>query len=103
VLILDTDLISTVVYARHYYENVPHWLEVAARERLADLYLLLDIDVDWVADGVRDQPQARAGIHKRFQEQLRDFGARVVEIRGLGPARLEAALRTIEGHLATRT
>src|SRR6476661_6854242 len=28
-LILDTDLVSTVVYARHYYGAVPRWVERA--------------------------------------------------------------------------
>ncbi|HKO57061.1 MAG TPA: ATP-binding protein, partial [Thermoanaerobaculia bacterium] len=34
-LILDTDLISTVVYSRHYYGTVPPWIARAAAARLA--------------------------------------------------------------------
>ena len=30
-LVLDTDLVSTVVYARHYYGSCPAWIEEAAR------------------------------------------------------------------------
>ncbi|MEO7712026.1 MAG: ATP-binding protein, partial [Gemmatimonadaceae bacterium] len=41
-LFLDTDLISTVIYARHYYGAVPRWIEREARMRLAHLYLLCD-------------------------------------------------------------
>jgi cytidylate kinase len=36
----DTDLLSTVVYSRHYYGRCPEWVERAARDRRADLYLL---------------------------------------------------------------
>ncbi|HEX9986321.1 MAG TPA: ATP-binding protein, partial [Thermoanaerobaculia bacterium] len=56
IVILDTDLISTVVYARHYYERCPRWIEDAARARRADVYLLLDTDVPWQADAARDTP-----------------------------------------------
>ena len=41
VLILDTDLFSTVVYGEHYYGAIDPWIERVARERRADLYLLL--------------------------------------------------------------
>ena len=47
-LVLDTDLVSTTVYARHYYGSCPAWIEQAARDRRADLYLLCDIDVPWI-------------------------------------------------------
>jgi nicotinamide riboside kinase len=92
-LVLDTDLVSTVVYARHYYGSCPDWIVDAARQRLGSLYLLADIDVPWTADGIRDQPSARAEIHAAFQCQLIDFGARVVAIRGLGAARVTSAVR----------
>jgi NadR type nicotinamide-nucleotide adenylyltransferase len=53
-LMLDTDLISTVVYARHYYGSCPAWIEEEARKRRADLYLLLDTDIEWKPDLARD-------------------------------------------------
>lgn len=58
-LVLDTDLISTVVYARHYYGGSPGWVEDAARARRGDLYLLCAPDLPWTADGVRDRPANR--------------------------------------------
>src|SRR5207245_8375018 len=41
-LILDTDLLSTVVYSRHHFGACPAIVEGLARQRLAGLYLLLD-------------------------------------------------------------
>lgn len=79
----DTDLVSTVVYARHYYGACPAWIEEAARARLADLYLLLHPDVPWVPDGAqRDLPHAREEVHARFRQTLEDFGARFVDVKG---------------------
>ena len=34
-LVLDTDLLSTVVYARHYYGRSPRWVEREERARRA--------------------------------------------------------------------
>ena len=49
-LVLDTDLLSTTVYARHDYGSCPPWIEQAARDRRADLYLPCDVDAPWVSD-----------------------------------------------------
>jgi len=100
-LVFDTDLVSTVVYARHYYARCPEWIVSATRKRLANLYLLLDVDVAWTADAVRDQTQARSELHDRFREQLRIFGARLVEIQGTGAQRLESAVRATRRHLGS--
>lgn len=82
-LILDTDLVSTVVYARHYYGACPAWIEGEARARLADLYLLHHPDVPWVPDGpYRDRPRDRDQVHALFQEVLHALGARVVDLTG---------------------
>lgn len=91
-LFLDTDLVSTVVYARHYYGACPPWIVAAARMRLANDYLLCDIDVPWVGDAVRDRPLAREEVHGSFLLAFTDFGVRPCLVQGLGPARLEAAL-----------
>lgn len=103
-LVMDTDLVSTVVYSRFYYGTCPEWIVDAARRRLGHLYLLCDIDVPWVPDGVRDQPHARAQIHGRFREALREFGAQTVTVSGLGWDRLTSALEAVEaaGLLTTR-
>lgn len=86
-LVLDTDLLSTVIYARYYYGAVPPWIEDVERARRADLYLLCDVDVPWVADGVRDQPTERSAMFDRFRTALAERDARVVVVRGDWAAR----------------
>ena len=94
-LFLDTDLVSTVVYARHYYGSCPAWIEAEARARLADLYLLADVDLDWHPDGVRDRPQTREQLHAEFRAALQEFTARTCHVRGAGEHRLASALNCI--------
>ncbi len=97
-VVRDTDLYSTVVYSRHYYDACPGWIVEAAHARTGDLYLLLCPDVPWVADGLqRDRPdeEARAQIHGLFRETLAAEGACVVEISGSWPERHEQAVTAI--------
>jgi nicotinamide riboside kinase len=94
-MFLDTDLLSTVVYARHYYQTCPAWIEAEAKARLGELYLVADVDVPWASDSVRDQPQSRDALHLGFQTVLSEFNARKCLVRGLGEGRLAAAVRCI--------
>ena len=94
-LVLDTDLVSTVVYARHYYGACPPWVEAGARARLGDRYLLCGTDVPWIPDGVRDRGHAREALHALFQSTLAEFGASVCEVRGLGRTRVERAFECV--------
>jgi NadR type nicotinamide-nucleotide adenylyltransferase len=98
VLVLDTDLISTVVYARHYYGASPPWIEAAARTRRGDLYLLCAPDLPWTADGVRDRPAQREELFALFERALREFGCVSAGVSGTGEARERAAVEAVGAH-----
>ena len=98
-LLCDTDLFSSVVYNRHYYGACPAWIEQAASERRAGLYLLLDIDLPWQADGQRDRPHGRAALQGQFAEALQAAGCRVKIVRGTGDARQACAVALIDAWL----
>lgn len=99
-LIRDTDLVSTIVYARHYYESCPAWIEREARARRADLYLLGAPDLPWVPDGVRDRPTQREELFDAFARTLAELGARVTVLRGSGELRTQAAESAVRDLLA---
>ena len=92
ILVLDTDLVSTVTYARHYYGASSAWIESEARARKAALYLLCAPDIAWTPDGIRDRPEHRDEMFVLFECALAEFGADRVVIRGTGPGRLDAAI-----------
>lgn len=99
-LFCDTDLHSIKVYAEHYFGRCPEWIARAARERRYALHLLLDVDVPWTPDPLRDRPGFREGMLELFRRELRGAGRRVVEIRGEWAVRFEAAVAAIENQLA---
>ena len=96
VLLLDTDLVSTVVYARHYYGSCPEWIESEARRRKAHLYLLLDTDVPWKADPARDAGgEAREDLFDAFRAALDEFETRWQIVSGDWETRKREALRHV--------
>lgn len=98
-LLHDTDLVSTVAYSLHYHGHCLPEVEREASQRLADHYLLLDIDVPWVADGVRDRGHRREEVHAQFVETLTRLGAPFSVIRGSWEERFSRSRLIIEQHL----
>ncbi len=95
-LLHDTDLLSTVVYCRHYFGRCPQFIEDAAVERRPALYILQDIDVPWIADGVRDRGDRREEVQQLFVDTLTRLHADFVTIRGDWNSRAQAAIAVID-------
>jgi NadR type nicotinamide-nucleotide adenylyltransferase len=99
---LDTDLLSTMVYSRHYYGDCPRWIEETAVRRLGDLYLLHHVDVEWVADGrQREQPERRHELFERFRATLTGLGPPVADIAGPWDQRRRRAIQAVDALLGT--
>ncbi|HYC87844.1 MAG TPA: ATP-binding protein [Thermoanaerobaculia bacterium] len=96
-ILLDTDLISTVVYARYYYGSCPAWIEEEARRRKADLYLLLDTDIPWKPDPARDAGgEAREDLFDAFRAALDEFGTQWEIVSGDWETRWERVRTALE-------
>lgn len=92
-VVLDTDLVSTLVYARHYYGECPPWIEDEAKRRRADLYLLMDTDIPWQPDAARDSgDDSREDLFDAFRSALDELEARWVIVSGTGEERWLAIL-----------
>lgn len=96
----DTDLLSTAIYAQHYYGECPPWIDDAARRRVAELYLLLAPDVPWVHDPQRDRGHRREEMHELFRAKLEAVGANVVLVTGAWVARRKIAEEAVARLLA---
>jgi nicotinamide riboside kinase len=104
-VVRDTDLVSSVVYARHYVGACPAWVVEAARARRADLYLLCDADVPWTPEaGQRDpsgaDPHVRAHLRDAFAAAIAELDCRTVWVRGGWAERERAAVAAVRVLLA---
>lgn len=95
-VVQDTDLLSTVVYCDHYFGMCPPWIREAAASRKPDLYLLMDIDLPWIADGVRDRGHMREEMQRLFHDAVFATGVPVAVIRGQGDERFLRAVDAID-------
>lgn len=95
-LIQDTDLLSTVVYCKHYFGRCPEWIEETARARRPDLYVLCGTDVPWVADGVRDRGHMRDEMQELFAAAVAASQAASANISGSPAVRLARAIDIID-------
>jgi HTH-type transcriptional regulator, transcriptional repressor of NAD biosynthesis genes len=70
ILFCDTDAITTRIYSYHYLKAIPTVLEDLDVQMTYDKYFLFDIDVPWVADGLRDLGHEREKMHALFLNEL---------------------------------
>ncbi len=70
-----------------------------AQRRTYDLYLLLDVDVPWVADVTRYLPEDRSGFFNRCRAELEARGRRYVRITGSWEERFAQACAAVEAVL----
>jgi len=88
----DTDLLSTLVWARLLYPGEAwDWLLVRALEKPADLYLLAAADTPYVIDPVRGPAGTRERDYRAFEAALAELGRPVVRLAGPWEARDQLA------------
>ena len=85
----------TAVWAEMMHGRQDPWF--ARFKDYADLYLLLDIDLPWVDDGLRmyGDPEDRQRFFDLSRAELENRGVRWALISGDGDERFEAALAAI--------
>ncbi len=93
----DTNILSSIIYANHYFDHSIEWVNDEFLTRDYSLYLLCMPDIPWVADeGQRESPEARATLHRRFKQSLDSLQLPYVEISGDQAARFGTAIQAID-------
>jgi len=97
-LILDTHLLSNMLWSQLLFAACPPWIEQQLLSRDYHLHLLLDpSDVPWIDDGQRCQPQLqqRQQFHHACKHWLQQHQQAYVDIRGDWPQRQQQALAEV--------
>jgi NadR type nicotinamide-nucleotide adenylyltransferase len=101
IVLFDTDPLITAVWAEMMFGQTPGYRRDPWFDRFtgyADLYLLLDIDLPFVDDGLRvyAKPDERRHFFELCKAELDRRGVHYALIRGEGEARFSAALAAIK-------
>jgi NadR type nicotinamide-nucleotide adenylyltransferase len=103
ILFHDTNLLSTLVYMRHYFGREPDWLEPEFLRREYALYLLCLPDIPWEPEpGQRESPQVRKKLHGIFRQALEERALPFTEIGGNRQVRLATAQEAVDRLLRDR-
>ena len=96
-LFIDTEMIAIKVWLALYGKSCPEWIVDEIKARTYDLVLLTDIDLPWVADDQRSNPNDRVELLRLFKQELKDFNILYKVIRGLGTQRTQNAIAMVDG------
>lgn len=97
--ILDTNLLTTSIYSKYIYKEVPFWLEKAIQNQNYSHYLLLKPNTKWEFDKQRASDEGRQFFYKKMKEELEKRNIEYSEIEELNEKRLEEAIKIIDNLL----
>lgn len=97
-LFFDTELINIKIWLEFYEWNVPSWITENIIKNPFDLYLLMDIDLPWISDEQRANPNDRAFLFQKFEDELKKIKANYVIINGTENERFKNAITAIKDY-----
>jgi len=97
-LFCDSEMIIAKVWCEDVFKIVPPWLEEKVSTNLYDLHLLMQPDIPFEHDPVRENPHRRKFFYDWYKRELdaRKFPYEV--IGGMGDERFRNALAAISKH-----
>lgn len=95
-LFCDTDSFATSIWHERYMGARSHGVEDLALGRRYDIYLLTDVNIPFVQDGIRDGEHLRRWMHERFKEKMYFWDKPFVVISGNPEQRLKQAIEVVD-------
>jgi NadR type nicotinamide-nucleotide adenylyltransferase len=97
-LIADTELIVTKIWQHFKYGKVDTWIEENIANQEFDIYLLMDTDLEWTSDELRENPSLdeRQELFDLYEKELQNRNFNYSIISGKGSQRLSNALFAIK-------
>ena len=98
-LICDTTFITVKIWSDQIFGKSPQEVVDELPKHPYDLYLLLDIDLPWQDDPLRDFPHMREHFMDVWHKELQVLNARYVLISGTGDDRYTSAVEAIDAFI----
>ena len=99
ILICDTTFITVKIWSEHMFGKSPREVVDELPKHPYDLYLLMDIDLPWQEDPLRDFPHMREHFMEVWHKELKALDAEYHVISGTNQGRLENAIEKIDDFL----
>jgi NadR type nicotinamide-nucleotide adenylyltransferase len=98
-LICDTTFITVKIWSDEMFGRSPQEVLDELPKHPYDLYLLLDIDMPWEEDPLRDFPHMRDHFMNVWYKELNELNANYVLISGTGQGRYDSAVKAVDEFL----
>ncbi|UIR55341.1 ATP-binding protein [Sphingobacterium sp. SRCM116780] len=95
ILICDTTIMTIKIWCDYLFGDTPQEVKDEINHHHYDLYLLMNIDLPWVEDPLRDFPDQREHFMAVWESELRSLNAKYTIISGLGEERFKNAIEAI--------
>lgn len=102
-VICDTTFITVKIWSDEVFGHTPQLVLDALPKHPYDLYLLMDIDLPWQEDPLRDFPHKRAYFMQVWHKELKALNANYVVVSGVSAEREQQALAVVDAFLAQAT
>jgi NadR type nicotinamide-nucleotide adenylyltransferase len=99
ILICDTTILTVKIWCEHVFGRSPREVQDKLLDHSYDFYLLMDIDLPWQEDPLRDFPNLREYFMQIWHKELKALNASYVVISGSDDRRLENAITAIDQFL----
>ncbi len=98
-IICDTTFITVKIWSDEVLGETPQIVLDALPKRPYDLYLLMDIDLPWQDDPLRDFPNQREYFMEVWHKELTQLNANYKVIGGAGDERFQNAIKAVDAFL----
>lgn len=100
-LICDTTFLTVKIWCEHTFGRAPQEVLDELPKRTYDLYLLMNIDLPWQEDPLREFPHMREHFMEVWRKELEDLHANYTLISGNNEQRLGNAVSAIDKYLSS--
>jgi NadR type nicotinamide-nucleotide adenylyltransferase len=99
----DTELLVTKIWCEVKYGKRHPWIEAQLHKQHYDLYLLMDIDLPWEYDPMREHPESRDFLFDLYKKKLNEMQVNYRIVSGLGEERLKNAVAIVDELLVNKS
>lgn len=100
-VICDTTFLTVKIWSDAFFGETPQVVLDALQKYPYDFYILLDIDLPWEDDPLRDFPNQREHFMKIWHQELKALEANYKVVSGLGEKRFSNVVEMIDEFLVS--
>jgi len=102
VIVCDTNLYVIKVWSEFKYGHCDKGILDIISQRKYDLYLLTYIDIPWIADPLRENPDRREELYNIYLREMKNQSVPFVEVKGSEQQRLDASIAAINKYVFSK-